>query len=74
MNRRDQNAWAQASRYLSLGLLLPAGTFVGYVIGYLLDRLFHTRVFLLVFLVLGTVGGFVALVRELDIKTKEDGS
>lgn len=73
MNRND-NVWAQASRYLSLGLLLPVGTIVGYVIGYMLDRLFHTRVFFIIFLVLGTVGGFVALIRELDIKTKEDGS
>jgi F0F1-type ATP synthase assembly protein I len=71
---RDDSAWAQASRYLSLGLLLPAGTMVGYVIGYLLDRLFHTRVFFIIFLVLGTVAGFVALIRELDPKTKEDGN
>lgn len=70
----NDNVWAQASRYMSLGLLLPVGTFVGYVIGYLLDRLFHTQFLYLVFLVLGTVGGFVALVRELDTKTKEDGS
>lgn len=70
----NDNVWAQASRYLSLGLLLPAGTIVGYVIGYLLDRLFHTRVFFVIFLVLGTVAGFVALIRELDPKKKENGS
>jgi F0F1-type ATP synthase assembly protein I len=73
MNRND-NAWTQASRYLSLGLLLPVGTFAGYVIGYLLDRLFHTSFLAVVFLVLGTVAGFFALIRDLNIKTKNDGS
>jgi F0F1-type ATP synthase assembly protein I len=71
---RDDNVWAQASRYLSLGLILPAGTCVGYLIGYLLDRLFHTTFVWLIFLLLGSVGGFLALLRELNILSKEDGS
>jgi F0F1-type ATP synthase assembly protein I len=73
MNPND-NVWAQASRYLSLGLTLPAGTGVGYLIGYLLDRLFHTGFLALVFLVLGTVAGVVALIRGASIQSKEDGS
>jgi F0F1-type ATP synthase assembly protein I len=73
MNRND-NAWAQASRYLSLGLILPVSTFAGYFIGYLLDRLFHTGFLAVIFLVLGSVAGFVALLRELDIQSKKDGS
>lgn len=73
MNRND-TAWAQASRYLSLGLILPAGTGVGYVIGYLLDRLFHTGFLAVVFLLLGSAAGFVALLRELNIMSKKDGS
>lgn len=73
MNPND-NVWAQASRYLSLGLILPAGTFLGYLIGYLLDRLFHTTFVWLIFLLLGSVGGFLALLRELNILSKEDGS
>ncbi|MGC9972175.1 MAG: AtpZ/AtpI family protein [Bryobacteraceae bacterium] len=71
---RDDNAWAQASRYLSLGLILPASTCIGYLIGYLLDRLFHTSFLAVIFLVLGTVAGFVALLRALNIKSKTDGS
>jgi F0F1-type ATP synthase assembly protein I len=73
MNPND-NPWAQASRYLSLGLTLPAGTALGYLIGYLLDRLFHTTFVWLIFLLLGSVGGFLALLRELNILSKEDGS
>jgi F0F1-type ATP synthase assembly protein I len=73
MNPND-NVWAQASRYLSLGMTLPAGTFAGYFIGYLLDRLFHTGFLAVIFLVLGTVAGVVALLRGLGIQSKKDGS
>jgi F0F1-type ATP synthase assembly protein I len=70
---RNNSPWAQASGYLSLGLILPASTFAGYLIGYLLDRLFHTTFVWLIFLLLGSVTGFLALLRELNIKSKEDG-
>jgi F0F1-type ATP synthase assembly protein I len=72
MNRND-NLWAQVSRYSSLAFILPVSTFVGYLIGYLLDRLFHTHFLYIVFLLLGIVAGFVSLFRELDIATKKDG-
>jgi F0F1-type ATP synthase assembly protein I len=71
---RDDDIWAQAGRYLSLGMLLPAGTFVGYFAGYLLDRFFHTSFLAVIFLALGSVAGFIALLRELKIKSKTDGS
>jgi F0F1-type ATP synthase assembly protein I len=70
---RDEDIWAQAGRYLSLGMLLPAGTFAGYFAGYLLDRLFHTGFLAVIFLVLGSVAGFIALLRELKVKTHQDG-
>lgn len=70
---RDEDIWAQAGRYLSLGMLLPAGTFAGYFAGYLLDRLFNTSFLAVIFLVLGSVAGFVALLRELKVKTHQDG-
>lgn len=58
------NLWAQASRYATLGFVLPATTFVGYAIGYLLDKLFDTGFLWIVFLVLGVAGGFIELIRE----------
>jgi F0F1-type ATP synthase assembly protein I len=70
---RDDDIWAQAGRYLSLGMMLPAGTFAGYFAGYLLDRLFHTSFLAVIFLVLGSVAGFIALLRELKTKTHQDG-
>ena len=53
-------------KYTSLALLLPISTFVGYAMGYGLDLLFHTGWLRYVFLALGTVSGFISLIRELD--------
>jgi F0F1-type ATP synthase assembly protein I len=57
-------------RYLSLAMLLPASTFVGYAIGYGLDRLFSTHFLRIVFLVIGIVSGFVQLIRDLTREPK----
>ena len=56
---------AAAAEYSSLALLLPAATFVGYLIGYGLDRVFGTHWLRLLFLILGTIGGFVQLIRQI---------
>jgi F0F1-type ATP synthase assembly protein I len=56
------NAYA---RYLSVALLLPASTLIGYAIGYGIDHFAGTHIFKMVFLLLGTVAGFVELIREL---------
>jgi len=64
---------AQVGEYASLAILLPLSSFVGYAIGYLLDKAFGTHFLYLVFLVLGTVSGFVELIRRLLRDTKEDG-
>ena len=53
-------------RYISLGLLLPISTFIGFLMGYGIDLLFHTGWIRYVFLALGTVSGFIELIRELD--------
>jgi len=59
--------------YTSLAFLLPAATLVGYAIGYLLDRAFHTHFLYLVFLILGIAAGFVQLVRQVNRDTRNDG-
>jgi F0F1-type ATP synthase assembly protein I len=53
-------------KYLNLAFLLPISTFVGFAMGYGLDALFHTSWLRYVFLALGTVAGFVQLIRELN--------
>jgi ATP synthase protein I len=62
--------------YTSLAFLLPAATLVGYAIGYLLDRAFHTHYLYIVFLILGIAAGFVQLVRQVtrDMRNHNDGS
>lgn len=53
-------------KYLNLALLLPISTFVGFLLGYGIDHLFHTTWIRYLMLALGTVGGFIELIRELD--------
>jgi len=63
---RKNNRWALAGRYTTLAFSLPAATFAGYLMGYLLDRLFHTGFLYIVFLLLGIAAGFAELIREVQ--------
>jgi F0F1-type ATP synthase assembly protein I len=56
---------------MSLAFLLPAATFVGYVIGYLLDKAFHTHFLYIVFLIIGIAAGFVQLIRQVQRDTRD---
>jgi ATP synthase protein I len=50
----------------SLGLMLPSSIAVGLVIGYFLDKLFHTRPWLMIiFTLLGIASGLLSLFRGL---------
>jgi len=53
------------AQYTALALLLPVSTFVGYLLGSFLDRAFHTRFLYIVFLILGSIAGFVQLIRQV---------
>ena len=67
---RRNSRWSLLERYTTLAFSLPAATFAGYLIGVLLDRLFHTDFLYVVFLLLGIAAGFVELVR---VAQKGDG-
>ncbi len=56
---------AMIGEYSSLAFTLPAATVVGWAIGYLLDRSFHTNFLYMVFLILGIAAGFVQLIRTV---------
>jgi F0F1-type ATP synthase assembly protein I len=58
--------------YTSLAFLLPVSTLVGYAIGYLLDKAFGTHWLYIPFLILGTVAGFVQILRTLLRDTRDD--
>jgi F0F1-type ATP synthase assembly protein I len=53
-------------KYMSMALLLPLSTGIGYAMGYGLDLVFHTTFLRWVFVVLGTISGFISLLRELE--------
>lgn len=47
--------------------------FVGYLIGYLLDRALGTHFLYLVFLLLGAAGGLVQIIRQVTKDTDAGG-
>lgn len=61
----------ELARYYGLIFILPAAALVGFGIGYLLDRVFHTGIFKIIFLLLGVAAGMIDLFREL---TKDDSA
>ena len=65
MSDRGQNPITQVVRYVSLAMMLPFGGLAGYIIGYYLDKAFGTHFLSIVVLILGTVGGFIQLIRGL---------
>jgi len=65
---------ARAAEYMSLALVLPVSTFVGYLIGYWLDRKLGTQWLRIVFLILGSVAGFVQLIRQIMRDSRDDGA
>jgi F0F1-type ATP synthase assembly protein I len=67
-------SWAvMVGEYTALAFLLPASALVGWLIGGLLDKAFHTTWLSLPFLILGIVAGFVELIRKLRRDTRHDG-
>lgn len=66
MAHRDDSIFALFARYSSLALVIPASAFVGYALGYLLDRQFGTGFWSTALLILGVVAGFVKLVQALQ--------
>ena len=63
---KKKTVWVQIGEYASLGVMLPACTVAGYVLGLLLDRFFGTHFLYLVFLLVGIAAGFVQLVRVVS--------
>ena len=62
----DPSSPGGIGKYLGLALMLPISTAVGYGLGYGLDVLFHLTWLRWVFLVCGSIAGFLDLLRELD--------
>jgi F0F1-type ATP synthase assembly protein I len=59
------NFFVALARYSQLAFVLPAATFVGWIIGVLLDRWLHTTWLYLAGLIVGIIAGFVELIRTV---------
>jgi ATP synthase protein I len=53
-------------KYYRVAFLLPASILVGFVIGYVLDKIFGTGFLKIVFLLLGVAAGIIEVIRELN--------
>ncbi len=60
---QKKNPWVQLANYAQLGIVFPAATVIGWLMGKALDHWLHTDWLYIVGLVLGIVAGFVELVR-----------
>ena len=56
----------QAESMLQLALAVPAGCFAGLLIGYLLDKHFHTRWIVVLGMLLGSAGGFIQIFTQMS--------
>ncbi len=60
---QKESPWRQVGRYMEVGLMFPASLVAGLLVGYGLDRLFHTHFLYWVCMLLGIAAAFVNLVR-----------
>jgi F0F1-type ATP synthase assembly protein I len=63
---KDKGFWVKVGEYTTLGFVLPTTTFMGYLIGYLLDKWLGTKFLYMVFLLIGIAGGLLQLIRHVQ--------
>jgi F0F1-type ATP synthase assembly protein I len=56
----------QFGKYYAVAFLVPSAVFIGFLIGYGLDKLFGTGFLKIIFLFLGLAAGMIELIRELS--------
>jgi F0F1-type ATP synthase assembly protein I len=61
-----------AGKYSHLAFILPASVFVGYAIGYMLDKYFGTNFWYLVWLLIGIAAGMRDLIRKTMVEFPAD--
>ncbi len=67
--QKDQgkkNPYVQMASYAQLAIIFPAATLIGWLIGAGLDRWLHTSWIYIVGLILGSIAGFVELIRTVS--------
>lgn len=73
MKKEPKNWMVVAGEYSALAFLLPCTIFVGWIIGYYLDKAFGTgRTFTIIFILLGIAGGLIQIVRKFQQDTRDE--
>lgn len=67
---KQESVWVQVGRYSQIAFALPAGTVAGWLVGSALDHWLHTAWFKVAGLILGTVAGFIELIRTVSRDSK----
>lgn len=62
---KGKNVWVQMADYFQLAIIFPAATVVGWLLGLALDHWLHTSWLYIVGLILGSIAGFVELIRTV---------
>jgi F0F1-type ATP synthase assembly protein I len=65
---QPENSKSQLANYAQIGLVFPAATFLGWLLGTALDHWLHTTWLYIVGLLLGILAGFVELIRVVSKK------
>ncbi len=63
-------SYAKLETILQMAIAVPAGSFVGLLLGGWLDRHFHTKWIAVTLLLLGATGGFIQLFTYLSRTSK----
>ena len=65
------NALVSAARYSEIGFIIPAAVFLGYTLGWLLDRWLHTHWISIAGVIFGAVAGFIQMIRSAMALSKD---
>ena len=60
---KKASPWAQVARYSAIGMTIPSHLFAGWLLGTILDKIFHTTFLVIVLVLVGAVSGFIEMIR-----------
>ena len=63
--RETRDAWTLVARYSEIGFIIPAAVFLGYLLGWLLDRWLGTHWIYIAGVIFGAIVGFVQMIRSV---------
>jgi F0F1-type ATP synthase assembly protein I len=73
-NRPEKpSALVSAAKYSEIGFIIPAAVFLGYALGWLLDRWLHTHWIFIAGVIFGVVVGFVQMIRTVTALSRDKG-